>query len=50
VSEYLTPEEDTIGRPIEEDPESAREDVGLEPEEGEKPEDAPLERERATES
>jgi hypothetical protein len=50
MSEYLTPEEDTIGRPIEEDPESAREDVGLEPEEGEKPEGAPLEREHATEN
>jgi hypothetical protein len=50
MSEYLTPEEDTIGRPIEEDPESAREDVGLEPEEGEKPEGAPVKREHATEN
>ena len=50
MSEYRIPEEDTIGRPVEEDPENAREDVGLEPEEGEKPEGAPLEREQATES
>lgn len=49
MGEYRTPEEDTIGRPVE-DLENAREDVGLEPEEGEKPEGAPLKREHATEN
>ena len=43
MSEYRIPEEDTVGGRRE--PEEAREDAGLEPESGEKPEGAPMKRE-----
>jgi hypothetical protein len=43
VSEYRTPEEDTVGGRRDDD--EAREDAGLEPEGGEKPEGAPMKRE-----
>lgn len=46
VSEYRTPEEETLGG--RRDPEEAREDAGLDPEKGEKPEGAPLKREERT--
>lgn len=48
MSEYRTPEEDTVGGRRK--PDEAREDAGLEPEGGERPEGAPLKRdEHATE-
>lgn len=60
MSEYRTPEEDTIGKrrvdedaqryPAHEDPDEVRGDVGLPPEGGEKPKGAPMKREDSTEN
>lgn len=53
MSEYRTPEEDTITQedaqryPGHEDPDSAREDVGLPAEEGDQPDGAPQKRDDA---